>query len=167
MYTVILAGNYSEAMAYASSQGMSNRTTRPVSRADSLRGLVISKVVELPSYARRPDRFAIEAVLRTAGRRGSFERALVEGWVRPERTPEGEIPGQLTLPDPAVIEELSHIADTQDPGGIADDEVAEEREKERPKTKPRSKPKPVEDQKRPYTDPAGPVDAASFWKGVE
>lgn len=98
MYTLILAASPTEAMRYAAEQGMPNRTARPVVSAAAINGLRVSTVIELPSYARRPDRFAIEAVLRKAERRDHFERIVLDHWEpREPLAREKTSPADLTL----------------------------------------------------------------------
>ena len=66
MYVVILADTIREANAHARKHGLARGRFRFASSAANIRGLRVAEVHELPSFARRPDRYAIRAVLRYA-----------------------------------------------------------------------------------------------------
>lgn len=63
----VLAATYQEAMQFGHRAGL-GRVQTVVSAARS-QGLVFETVLELPSYANRRDRFAIDSVIARAGRR--------------------------------------------------------------------------------------------------
>lgn len=72
MHTVILAKSPAEANAYIKAEGLNRRNARYATRAGTVRGLRVSRIIELPGYARRHDRHSINAALRG-----------VEQWTRP------------------------------------------------------------------------------------
>jgi len=66
MYVVILADTIREANAHARKHGLARGRFRFASSAANIRGLRVAEVHALPSFSRRPDRYAIRAVLRYA-----------------------------------------------------------------------------------------------------
>lgn len=107
MYTVILAGSFQEAMTYAVDQGLRNTNTRGVAGPNSV-PTVIDQTIELPSYDRRPDKHAIEARLRDAGRRRPFIRMLDEDWVHPKDRPP---PDPVEGGDPDKLITINEVGD--------------------------------------------------------
>lgn len=86
-YTIILAKSPQEAITYARRVGLGLGQYRYAARAGSVSGVRVADIIELPGFANRPDRFAINAVLRYVrgervkvepppDRRLPFERAL-------------------------------------------------------------------------------------------
>lgn len=87
-YTIILAKTPQEAITYARRVGLGLGQYRYAARAGSVSGVRVADIIELPGFANRPDRFAINAVLRYVrgervkveppppDRRLPFERAL-------------------------------------------------------------------------------------------
>ena len=66
MYTIILAHTKREAVEHARQQGLPHASWRWPARANSLDGLRIAAVHELPSWKKRVDRHAVEAKFRHA-----------------------------------------------------------------------------------------------------
>lgn len=67
MYKIILAENPQDANAYAKAQGIRRGTYRYAVRASSIAGLRVAEIHELPSFANRRDKHAINAELRRCG----------------------------------------------------------------------------------------------------
>lgn len=74
MYVIVLCGNPQEGNRYAKRAKLPVGRYRVATRAGSIKGLRVAEVHELPSFASRPDKHAIEAVLRYA----KCERLQVE-----------------------------------------------------------------------------------------
>lgn len=170
MYVVILANTPTEASAYAASKGLRPAQYRYAARASSVKGLRVAEVHELPSFAHRFDKHAINAALRYT--RGERIVVSAEGWTHS--------PGRIHAPGVAVekppvdqgdgmgeqldiFDALEQMAQTLKDAGVdhpevnailehgADDEIVVEKEPEpkpaaKPKRKSKSKaePEPVE-----------------------
>lgn len=78
MYVVILAENSKEASRHAVDQGLKVGKYRYAVRAQSIAGLKVAVIHELPGFARRRDKHAINAELRRSARKtfGSQERIV-------------------------------------------------------------------------------------------
>lgn len=64
MYVVILAGSPTEAQRYTRATNLPRGRFRYAAQASTIRGLRVAEIHELPGFAKRPDRHAINAVLR-------------------------------------------------------------------------------------------------------
>lgn len=138
-YTIILAGSTREASKYAKLAGLPKGRWRFASQAASIRGLRVAEIHELPSFARRPDRHAINGELRyTKGERIQVE--MPEEPVVDQGDGMGE---QLTIDD-AIAEayaEEQHGSETGTPEPVqeaapAPAPVVESPAAERKKRKP-------------------------------
>lgn len=140
---VVLAGSYPEAARYAASIGLRPGRFRYASSADTIRGLRVSEIHELPSYSKRRDTHAIEAALRSSVR-GVAERVRVDEAPPPPKPAEpGQVPGQMSLDD-----------------ALADSNASESKAEPEPKpaAKPKRKSKP-----RPTTKPQPASTGSSFF----
>ena len=81
MRTLILAGSFGEAARYA--RGKSLRHYRYAASAEAVANFQAQRVVELPGYARRADKHALNAIANRVTRRGGE-------WVKDEYVPEPE-----------------------------------------------------------------------------
>lgn len=100
MQTIVLARTIQEVYEWARAQERGLRTVRYLPNADSLQGSYFDKIVELPSFNQRADKYAINAAIRKLLRRkSSLERIIDSEWVRP--TPPKRVPPVLV--DPAVF----------------------------------------------------------------
>lgn len=68
MRTLILSGSFREASIYARARGL--RHYRYAASASQVEHFVPERIVELPGFANRPDKHALNAVARRAERRG-------------------------------------------------------------------------------------------------
>jgi hypothetical protein len=64
MYTIVLAATRREAVDWAQQNGVPFRSTRFAQDASSLAGRFFDRIVELPSFAKRRDRFSINAAVK-------------------------------------------------------------------------------------------------------
>jgi len=70
VYTIVLAGSSKEANDYARVASLPRGRFRYATQASSIRGLRVAEIHELPGFARRADRHALNSVLRyTKGER--------------------------------------------------------------------------------------------------
>lgn len=78
MYTIILAENPKEASRHAVEQGLKIGTWRYAVRASSIRGVKAAVIHELPGFAKRRDKHAINAELKRSAWKayGSLERKV-------------------------------------------------------------------------------------------
>lgn len=100
----VLSNHRIDTLRWARSQGISNQKIRHVQNARSLPGVLNPKktrIVKLPSYAKRFDKFAIQARLKLITRRAKIE---IEEWYI---DPEGNYGRVSPEPvDPASIDEV-------------------------------------------------------------
>lgn len=119
---VILAATYREGRQFATDVGLGMSAIVPVD-ASRLAGLRPSVILELPSYATRPDRFAIEATLmRTYEKVGA---PVIEMFIedprafrpvpddasiaKPEALPGDQVPGQTTVTEQVALAEADRL----------------------------------------------------------
>jgi len=143
---VILASNYTDAMRYAAEQGWRPGDVRASVSAKSLEGVLPTRIIELPSYAGRPDRHAIEAVLRWAVDK-------VERWghtVERERVDWAYTPP--ALPEDIPVDQLPLVTLNED--------IWEIHDAPEPKPQPRKRPEPKPNRAHKAPKPS------SFFQGV-
>lgn len=97
MQTIVLAGTSREVYAWARAQERNLRSVRHVANASSISGRYFDAIVELPSFAKRRDRHAVNAALRALQRRKpSIERTVDNDWVMP--APKIHVPAEKVDP---------------------------------------------------------------------
>lgn len=124
---VILSADYREGRRFAADIGLGMGAIVPVD-ASRLRGLRPSIILELPSYATRRDRHAMESVMmRAYPKTGapviemyiedpeSFRPAPVDdaSVARPEPLPGDQVPGQTTIDEQVALAATDRIARVQ------------------------------------------------------
>lgn len=108
MQTIVLAATIRETYAWARAQGRGLRSVRHIANAAALSGRNYDKIVELPSFKKRRDRYAILAGVRQLKRRlPKIQHELDEDWVMPDppkRVPPANLSPTLFLFANAPVE---------------------------------------------------------------
>jgi hypothetical protein len=122
---VILAGDYREGRRFAADIGLGMGAVVPVD-ASRLNGIAPTVILELPSYATRRDRFAMEAVLQRSY--AKIGRPVIEMFIedplefrpaapaaddasvaKPEPLPGDQVPGQTTVDEQVALAAADRI----------------------------------------------------------
>lgn len=119
MQTIVLSNSRKETYAWATAKGLRVRDVIHVQSATSISGRAYDKIVELPSFSTRRDRFAIETAIRNLQRRlrqNPLERIVEDDWVMPEPVvpvvdqPIDWLLGNVgTLPEPDEADDKAEI----------------------------------------------------------
>lgn len=125
MYRIILANTHTEAMEYARAKGFPRGSFRYATRAATIKGLRAAEIHELPSFALRMDKHAINAALRFA----RVERIQVTNWEYGQ-THQNDVTTDIArVADQAETTALKLLSDTIALGADEDEvqKVAEDR----------------------------------------
>lgn len=126
---LILSGSYLESNRYLQAEGVRGRHA---TNASTVVSAYFDRIVQLPSFANRPDRHAIaQAVRRKTRGRGFVEWVVLEEWVPPTKVVEPE-PVNVYLfgdtpeaqPDQMTVEELAEALGHELPADRPQDVVS-------------------------------------------
>lgn len=114
MRTLILAGSFREAAVYARARGL--RHYRYAASATAVENFSAQRVVQLPGFAKRPDKHALITIAKRVERRGGE-------WIEDEYVPEPveETPLSRLATFTRSDWLLGSVEPTEDPRGVADE----------------------------------------------